>query len=195
MRGASQLVQPEPDDGAALAGHRRHVGDGADGGHCREPVGRKRVPGKERCRELVRQSGTGQVGVRVGTVRPVRIHHRHGARQDGRRKVVVGDHDVEAERARHLHFGRVAHPAVAGDDEPDATRAELPKAGFREAVALRQARRNVAHRVRAEAAQGLDPDDDGGHPVRVVVAPDRDSLTRSQRLVDAVEGAVRICHA
>ena len=195
MRGPCQLVQPEPDDGPALANHRRHVGDGADSGDRREPIGREPAPRKEGCRELVREPGTGQVGVRVGTVRPVRIHHRHGARQDRRRKMVVGDHDIEPERPRHLHFGRVAHAAVAGDDELDAARAELPKAGLREAVALRQARRNVAHRVRAEATQSLDPDDDGGHPVRVVVAPDGDSLTGPQRLVDPVECAVRIGHA
>ena len=101
VRGRGQLVEAEPDDRAALAGHRRQVGDRADGRHgrqARRPAAPCRV--EQRRGELVRQPGAGEVRIGVGAVGPMRVDDRDGARQDRRRQVVVGDDDVEPERAR-----------------------------------------------------------------------------------------------
>ncbi len=53
VRGRGQLLQAEPDDRAALAGHRCHVRDRPDGRHGRQPVGRHAVPVEQRGGELV----------------------------------------------------------------------------------------------------------------------------------------------
>ena len=53
VRGRRQLLQAEPDDRAALAGHRREVGDGPDGRHGSQSVGRRRRPTSSAVGELV----------------------------------------------------------------------------------------------------------------------------------------------
>ena len=68
-------------------------------------------------------------------------------------------------------------------------------AGGRHAVSLGEARRDVAQRIGAEAAQRGHPDHDGRHPVRVVVAPDGDPLARGDGGIDPRQGDVRIGHA
>ena len=96
-------------------------------------------------------------------------------------------------RVRHL--GEVHDPAVDGDDEVDARRAEPIQPGTGKPVPLRQPGGDVAHRLDAERPQPEDPDRDRAHSVGVVVAPDRDPLPRRDGGVDPVEGAVRIGHA
>ena len=48
-----QLLEAEPDDRAALAGHRCEVRDGADRRYGRQPIGRDAVPIEQRRGELV----------------------------------------------------------------------------------------------------------------------------------------------
>ena len=112
-----QLLEAEPDDRPALAGHRREVGDRADGRHGGQPVGRHAVPVEQRGGELVRQPGAGEVRIGIGAVGTMRVDDRDGPRQDRLRQVVVGDDDVEPELSRGIDLRDVRDPAVAGDDE------------------------------------------------------------------------------
>ena len=83
VRGRRQLLEAEPDDRAALAGHRCEVRDRADGRHGRQPIGRDAVPLEQRRGELVRQTGAGEVGIGIGAVGTMRVDDRGCPRQDG----------------------------------------------------------------------------------------------------------------
>ena len=122
VRRRRQLLEAEPDDRAALAGHRREVRDGADGRHGGQPIGRDAVPLEQRGGELVRQTGPGEVGIGIGAVGPMRVDDRGCPRQDGARQVVVGDDDVQPDLARQVDLRHVRDTAVAGDHEGHAAR-------------------------------------------------------------------------
>ena len=109
--------------------------------------------------------------------------------------MVVGDHDVEAERAGHLDLGNVADAAVAGDDEGHAVVGEVPQPGLGQPVPLGQPRGHVPPRIGSQPPERDDPGDDRGHPVRVVVTPDRDPLAGGERRIYPVERDIRIGHA
>ena len=145
-------------------------------------------------RQLVGQAGAGQVRIGIGAIGPMRIHHRHRARQGPGRQVVIGDDHVQAQAARVLDLGHVHDPAVAGDDERHAGSRQALEAGIRQPVALRQPRRNVADRLRAQRPQRDRPDHDRGHAVRVVVTPDGDPLAVVQGALQPRERDVGIGH-
>ena len=125
----------------------------------------------------------------------MRIDDRDGGRECSQRQVVIRHDDVEADLVGVRHLGEVHDPAVDGDDEVDARRAEPIQPGTGKPVPLRQPGGDVARRLDAERPEREDPDRDGAHPVGVVVAPDRDPLAGGDGGVDPVERAVRIGHA
>ena len=136
-----QLLEAEPDDRPALAGHRREVRDGADGRDGRQSIGRDAVPLEQRGGELVRQTGAGEVGIGIGAIGAMRVDDRGGPRQDGARQVVVGDDDVQPDLSRQVHLRHVRDTAVAGDHEGHATRREVAQPRLGQAVALGEAGR------------------------------------------------------
>ena len=85
VRRLRQLGQAEPDDGPALTGHRRHVGDRADGRDRGEAICRHAVSRQEGRCELVGEACTGEIGIGVVAVGSVRVDHGHRPRQRGGR--------------------------------------------------------------------------------------------------------------
>ena len=79
--GGGELFEAEPNDGARLAGHGRQVRNGADRRDAGEVRSRKPATGKQRGRELERQTGACQVAVRIVAVRPMWIDDGCRARQ------------------------------------------------------------------------------------------------------------------
>ena len=189
-----QVRQAQANDRPALARHRRQVGHGPDGRHGSQ-VRRHRTPARQqRGRELVGQAGAGQVWIGIGAIGPMRIHHRHGARQGPGRQVVIGHDHVQSQAARMRDLGHVHDSAVTRDDEGHAGSRQALEAGIRQPVALRQPRRNVADRLRAQRPQRDRPDHDRGHAVRVVVTPDGDPFAVVQCPLQPRERDVGIGH-
>ena len=194
MRGHRQLGQAEPDDGPALPVHRSHVRDRAHHAERGQVRDGPPAPGEQRRGEAEREPGAGQVRVGVGAVGPVRIHDGHGGRQGSKRHVMVGHDHVHAHRGRGGHLINVAHPAVAGHHQARTARRERAEAFDGQTVSLGQAGRYVADGLDAQRTEGQDPDRDRGHPVRVVVAPDRDRLPRPDGELDPVQRRPGIGH-
>ena len=192
--GCGELLEAGPDDGARLAGHRREVGDGADGGNPREVRHPQPATGEERRRQLVCQPGARQVLIGVGAICAVRVDDRRRARQHRSRQVMVRDDDLKAERTGNLDLGDVGDATVAGDHEAHATLRQRLQPRAREAVSLRPAGRHVAFRLDSQGTQADHPDRDGADAVCVVVAPDRDAIALRDGALDAIEGGLRVRH-
>ena len=98
--------------------------------------------------------------------------------------MVVGDDDLEPERARVLDLRDRGDAAVDGDDEVEAFLGEPRERVGVQAVALLEARRQVPRDVGVQLAQQQDGERGRADPVGVVVAVHADSLAGVDRRGD-----------
>ena len=117
-----QRAQPLAHQAAVLVAQRHAVGHGGQGDEVEVLVGPRGIaPGarQQRRGELVGDAGRAQVGARVAADR--RVHDRRiGQRAVGARAVVVGDDDVQAERARPRDLLDRGDRAVGGQQQARA---------------------------------------------------------------------------
>ena len=187
-----ERLQPLADEAAVLALERDDVGDR---GQRDEVEVLLRAPPRAPPSSLYATPGRAQVGARVAAQRRM-DDRRVGQRAVGARRVVVGDDDVEAERARLRDLLHGGDRAVGGDEELRPALGEpLDRRGVQAVPVLGPAREEPVD-VRAETAQRADEDRRRAHPVDVVVAvhgdprarPRRAPRTTSTAVVDPFEG-------
>ncbi len=97
-----------------------------------------------------------------------------GLRQRGRKLVMVGDDQFQAEFRGNGGFGDGRDAAINGDDDFRPRGGELTQSFVVEAVAFFEPARDVEIRLAAEQAQALQQERGGRHAVDVVVAVDGD---------------------
>ncbi len=99
--------------------------------------------------------------------------------------VVIGDDEVEAERARPLRCLGAANAAVHRDDHVDLVGMQPVDRRRLQSVAVAQPLRNEMTHLAAEHLQRAAEDDSRGDAVDVVVAVDGDPLAARQRQLEA----------
>ncbi len=102
--------------------------------------------------------------------------------------MVIGDDEVEAEAARGFSFSEGAHAGVDSDDDADAFGVSRFKNARLHAVAVAEAMRNVEANVTAEHFDGGFEKDDGDGAVNVVIAIEKDGLTRGDGALETIDG-------
>ena len=146
----------------------------------------------ERLHQFEGDADTGEVLVRIAAVVSLRVDDGDGPRQRGVRLVVVGDDQVDAERARVV--GRFGGPdaAVDGDDEPGAVRVQTFDCRRLQAVSVAQTFRNEVHDVGAEQFERSTQDHGRRHAIDVVVAMDGDAFLAGDGAEDAFDGLAHV---
>ena len=165
-----QCLEALLDEPPVLTAERDEVGDRGERDEI-EIVGRRRR--SERLRELVGDARPAQLFARVAAHRRVDDRRvRQGAVEPWR--MVVGDDDVEPERAGVIDLLDRRDPAVDGDQELGALRAEPLDRGRGEPVAVLEPARDEPPDVRAEGTERPDHDRGRADAVDVVVTVDDD---------------------
>ena len=130
----------------------------------------------------------------IGAVRPVGIHHRHGAGQLLLALVVIRHHHIHAKLGGIRHLLHAGDAAVHGDDQRDPLLMQGAHGLRRQAVSVLDAAGNIVAHLPAAAAQIVHQNGGGGDAVHVVVAENGDMLPFLQSGADAADGAVHVLH-
>ncbi len=198
LGGARQRPQPAAYERAVLADQRHDVGDRrqrhqvevllelAPREHPPRTLGLPpaRLPpggGVEQCLgELVCDRRRTQLGARVAA--QSRVHDRRLRQLPvGARRVMVGDHHLDAELARESHLLDRRDRAVHGDQQPCAPRREPPHGRRVQAIAVACTVGQVEVDVRPQAPQRAHEHRGRADAVDVVVAVDRDPRALRRR--------------
>ena len=136
----------------------------------------------------------GEVGVGIGTVRPVGVHHGHGPGQVLFALVVVGDHKIHPKPAAQLRLVVGGDAAVHGDDEIDLLAVELADGQLVEPVALFQAGGDIAGHPGPETLQKIGEQTRGGDAVHVIVPKHGDMLPPGDGKAHPVSSGFHVLH-
>ena len=113
----------------------------------------------------------------IAAIAAVGVHHSNRGGQRLLALMMVGDDEINAQLLTQLRLAHGGDTAVHGDDQLDALGVELVNGDGIQAVALLQTAGNVAHHIRAVAAEKIRQQAGGGDAVHVVVAEHGDLLT------------------
>ena len=173
---AAQPPQPGAHQPAVLVDQRHDVRDGRHGHEVEHPLQHRRIgseAGHQRLAELERHAGPAQLGERV--VAAAARHHEGRVGQLGGRAVVVGDHEVEAQRARPRRGLDRRDAAVDRQQEAAPGLVQALDRLRGEPVPLVEAAGQEGLDVRAARRQHLAGQGRRAHAVGVVVAVDDDA--------------------
>ncbi len=195
-RRAIERGQTRGDDGSVLSAERHHVSHGRERAELQELVllHRVREIAEQRLREPQRDARAGELLVVGDVTGPARVHQGVRLRKDGRRVMVVGDDQVDAELLRELRLGDRGDAAVHGDHDLRAVGRELAQRGRVEAVALLVAVRDVRADRNAKVPERAHEDGRAGDAVDVVVPVDDDALAGGERTADPLDGTTLVEH-
>ena len=191
-----QPVEPEAREHAVLAHQRHDVGDGAERDHV-EVAARAVEPAaaaQQALDELERHAHAGQRLERVGAAGPQRVDDRDGVGQHRGRLVVVGDHGVDAERARVRDGLGRGDAAVHGDDQRAAAALGLVDGIDGQPVAVLDAVRDAVLDARAQLLERAVEQERRGDAVDVVVALDEDALAAPRRRPGCARRRLEVAH-
>ena len=192
-------VEPGSDQGPVLALERDHIGDRPDRDKVEQGAfleGRTFAPGARLAQQALGQpKGDPDPGQSVKRIRATsfRVHHRQrvGDRL-ALQFVVIGDDEIQPDRAGPGGLAHGPDAAVDGDDELRAFRCQ----GFQrlriQTVAFLKAVGDVDPKRRAQGGQGVMHQGAGRDPVAVVVAIHHDGLAGLNGGQDSGHGYAQI---
>ena len=122
------------------------------------------------------------------------VDERVRVRELGRRVVMVGHDEIDAELARERRLFHRGNATVDADDHLRAVLRELPERRRVQAVALLVAIRYVRTDHEAKLPEGAHQDRRAGDPVDVVVPIDDDALASRERTTEPLDRAIQIEH-
>ena len=144
--------------------------------------------------QLKGDAHAGKIGVGIGAVGTVGIHHGVGAGQGVLTFVVIRHHKADAQPGAQLRLPQGRDAAVDGDDHAHALSVQVVDGALVEAVALLQAAGNVADAVGAQTAQIVGQKTGGGDAVHVVVAENGDLCMSLYGLTHRTGSGVHFLH-
>ena len=148
-----QRLQPAGDDGPVLPLHPHDVGHGADGGQGAVAGEQGVLPAlpSQSQHQFQRHAAARQEFERIGTVGPVRVHHRRRLRQSLLALVMVRHHHVHPQRGGEGHLLVSGDAAVHGDHQRGAPVPKALNGGLGQAVPVLNPPGNIAHALCAAA--------------------------------------------
>ena len=144
--------------------------------------------------QLKGDAHAGKIGVGIGAVGAVGVHHGVGTGQGVLTFVVVRHHQADAQSGTQLRLLQGGDAAVDGDDQTNALLMEVKDGALVEAVALLQASGNVTDAVGTQTAQIVGQKTGGGDAVHVVVAENGDLRMILHGLTYRTGGGVHFLH-
>ena len=190
---SAQLLQTGLDEGAVFSGQRHDVRHRADSSQVaavfQHFLGRTAV----QCRaELKRHACTAQTLEGAVVVFPARVDDRHRLRQCLRRKVVVGDDQIDAQRSRKRRFLDRRDAVIHGHDELIALVVDGLDGVLGQTVAVALPAGEHTLDVRAHSFQVLIEQCRCGHAVHIVIAENDDGFLIVDGVHDALTGFVHV---
>ena len=191
--GVGELLQPQPDDGPVLPGHRHHVGHRPHGGQVTVLRQHVSVPfwSVDGHGQLQGHPHAGQALAGAGAVAAPGVHHRLGGGQAALALVVVRDDHIDPQGPGPGGLLQGSNAAVHRDDQGGALllqgRHRLPV----QAVALLQPVWDIGDDCPALPSEEIGQQAGGGDAIHIVVPVDCDGLSPLQSQPDP---AGRLCH-
>ena len=201
---ARQGLEPRGHERPVFVYQRHDVGDGSQGGQ-RGGVGQELLklgragpltgqrqtdgPG-----QLKGHAHAGQVAEGVGRVGQLRIDDGVGLGQPVLGFVVIGDDEIDAQRAGPRRLGDAGDAAIDRDDHRVAVGGKLLEGRAIQTVPFLDAVRHIERRRAADKVEALVENGRGREPVDVIITVDGDLLVVADRADDTLGGFCQIRH-
>ena len=144
--------------------------------------------------QLEGNAHAGEIGMGIGAVGPVGIHHSRCPGQGLLALMVIGDDQVHAQPSAELRLGIGGDAAVHRNDQIHLLPIELPDGDLIQAVALLQSGRDIAGDPGAHLGQKIRQQGGGGNAVHVVISEHGNMLPPCHGKAHPIGGKLHILH-